>query len=70
LIPEAKWWSNWLNELVHLESVDIPRCFKPPCFGNVKRVEIHNFADASRCAYSAVTYLRFVSEIGKIHCSF
>ena len=33
-------------------------------------VQLHNFSDASRHGYAAVSYLRFVDEQGVIHCSF
>ena len=37
---------------------------------NPSTIQLHNFADASRCGYAAVSYLRFVGERGVTHCSF
>jgi hypothetical protein len=47
----------------------VPRCFKPDEFGNLKRVELHHFSDASTDRFGQCSYLRLTNEIDKIHCS-
>lgn len=52
-------WERWRSELRTLESLRIPRCFKPEGFGQIKTVELHHFSDAS--------YL--IRESDQTHCS-
>ena len=47
----------------------MPRCFKPDEFGNLKRVELHHFSDASTDGYGQCSYLRLTNETDKIHGS-
>ena len=47
----------------------VPRCLKPDEFGNLKRVELHHFSDASTDGYGQCSYLRLTNEMDKIHCS-
>ena len=61
----AQKWENWLSELELLENFEIPRCCKP-C--SVVETELHFFSDGSETAYASVAYIRFISEIGLIHC--
>ena len=63
-------WKTWLASLEYLESLKIPRCFKPANFEGKLVYELHHFADASRLAYGAVSYLRIEDERGNVHCSF
>ena len=45
---EAKMkWERWRMELMKLQSIKIPRCYKPNHFGQVIRAELHYFSDAS-----------------------
>ena len=53
-----------------LSEITVNRCVKPPCFGDLKFAELHNFADASQIAYGAVSYLRLVDVEDRIHCAF
>ena len=48
----------------------MPRCFKPPAFGEISSSQLHHFSDASQRAYGAVSYLRLTNQTGQIHCSF
>ena len=70
-IPETskQKWEAWLRELPKLEQFQIPRCFKPQEFSDVKRCELHHFSDASNQGYGAVSYLRQINAGGKVHCS-
>ncbi|XP_078495514.1 uncharacterized protein LOC144750757 [Ciona intestinalis] len=63
-------WNKWLKGLDELDQIRIPRCFKPPAFGRIISVELHNFADASKSAYGAVSYLRLTNRDGVVNCSF
>ena len=55
-------WQTWLNNLADLNEVHIPRCFKPPGFGQITSFQIHHFADSSSEAYGACSYLRLTNE--------
>ena len=70
-IPETskQKWEAWLRELPKLEQFQIPRCFKPQEFSDVKQCERHHFSDASSQGYGAVLYLRQINVVGKVHCS-
>ena len=50
-----------------LEDVELPRCLKPPNFGNVVKSSLHTFADASEVGYGMCSYLRQVNEKKEIH---
>ena len=63
-------WEAWLRELPLLDQIEIPRCYKPEDFGEVKSIQIHNFADASDSGYGTVSYLRLVNADDKISCAF
>ncbi|CAB3983333.1 RNA-directed DNA polymerase from transposon X-element, partial [Paramuricea clavata] len=62
-------WERWRADIHLLEQMKVPRCFKPDEFGNLKRVELHHFSDASTDGYGQCSYLRLTNEMGKIHCS-
>lgn len=57
-----KGWSVFLDSIVHLGNVTIPR--RVLCDSPVE-VEIHAFSDASQLAYSACIYLRSISASGQ-----
>ncbi len=65
-----KRWESWLEQLMKIEKLYVPRCFKPPQFGRIVSIQLHVFADASQRGYGAVSYLRFVNELGDIHIAF
>ena len=62
-------WERWRADIHLLEQMKVPRCFKPDEFGNLKRVELHHFSDASTDGYGQCSYLRLTNEMDKIHCS-
>ena len=53
-----------------LEELKISRCFKPQDFGEVKRVELHHFSDASQSGYGQCSYVRLVNQQDQPHVSF
>ena len=63
-------WEIWYNDLSRLSSFSVPRCFKPPDFGNVLSAHLHHFADASESGYGVLSYLRLENVDHEIHCSF
>ena len=67
---ELKRWKDWLADLPRLLEIAVSRCFKPLGFGDVVRVQLHHFSDASQGAYGTASYLRLVDVHGNIHCSF
>ena len=68
--PYSSLWQKWFQEVQRVNTIEIPRCYKTQCLGAQATVQLHNFSDASRHGYAAVSYLRFVDEQGVIHCSF
>ena len=65
-----KRWEVWLEQLMKIEQLYIPRCFKPHQFGRTTSIQLHLFADASERGYGPVGYLRLVNEFGDIHVAF
>ncbi|XP_030828067.1 uncharacterized protein LOC105436445 isoform X1 [Strongylocentrotus purpuratus] len=63
-------WERWLQEVLELENLQIPRCYKPRDFGEIKAVELHHFSDASQEGYGQCSYIRLVNTQDKVHCSF
>ncbi|XP_064629229.1 uncharacterized protein LOC135488521 [Lineus longissimus] len=55
-------WERWRQELMILAGLEIPRCYKPDNFGEVKKVELHHFSDASLVGYGQCSYLRMIDE--------
>ena len=63
-------WERWRNELYLLESLKIPRSFKPSEFGKIVSTQLHCMSDTSTCGYGQCSYLRLEDEHGKVHVSF
>ncbi|XP_038142217.1 uncharacterized protein LOC119784309 [Cyprinodon tularosa] len=61
-------WESWIKDLPSLANMEIPRCFIPAEFGQVKSFELHHFADASVNGYDACTYLRIINKSDEVHC--
>ena len=70
-IPEGlrPQWEKWRQDVMNLEKLQIPRCFKPENFGEVKVSELHHFSDASLQGYGQCSYLRLVNTEDRVHCS-
>ncbi|CAB4015368.1 Hypothetical predicted protein, partial [Paramuricea clavata] len=63
-------WKNWQEEVPKIEQLRVPRCFKPPEFGEIASSQLHHSPDASQRGYGAVSYLRLTNQNAQIHCSF
>ena len=63
-------WNSWRQSLCALEKINIPRAYIPRQSTEVKRRELHVFADASQQAIAAVAYLRVVDKKDNIHIGF
>ena len=55
-----------LHKLEHLK---IPRCYKPEGFGEIKKVELHHFSDASQRGYGQCSYIRLINTADQIYCA-
>ncbi|KAL7842594.1 hypothetical protein SRHO_G00242830 [Serrasalmus rhombeus] len=69
-LPEdlQPWWEEWINGLQTLREITISRCYHPQDFGNIVRIELHHFSDASNVGYGACSYLRYKSDRDEVHC--
>ena len=63
-------WDQWMSELLHVENLSVPRCYKPANFGNVIKVQLHHFLDASNKGYGECSYLRLQNDIRNVNCAF
>ena len=72
LIPEGTKmrWEKLKGELMKLQSITIPRSYKPKDCGHVVRTELHDFSYASVQGYGQCSYLRLVDDANKAHCTF
>ena len=50
-------WEKWIDELKKARVIEAPRCILPRVEGQVVRVSLHGFGDASKKAYCAAVYL-------------
>ena len=62
-------WEIWRSELLALSPLKIPRCYKAPKMGKIKKVELHHFSDASQDGYGQCSYLRLIDEQDLVSCS-
>lgn len=63
-------WEKWRAELLQLQHISIPRCYKPVNFGRVVCAELHHFSDASVNGYGQCSYLRLLYENQRISLRF
>ena len=59
-------WQAWLKELTDIGDIAIDRCLQPDEIGPIDKAELHHFSDASMQAYGAASYLRLISNEGKV----
>lgn len=62
-------WNAWREDLVLLQKLSFPRCYKPSTFGSVKDVSLHVFGDGCNVGYGVACYLRQVDEHGSVAVS-
>ena len=62
-------WNKWLQEVPHLSSFTIERCFRPTELSNGSSTQLHHFSDASENGYGTVTYIRSDSSTSNVHVS-
>ena len=62
-------WVKWINSLKKLKTININRCIRKIKEINISKIELHVFNDASQQAYCTVSYLRILSNTGKINVS-
>lgn len=60
-------WESWIRDLPDLAKMTIQRPYLPSSFGDVRRYELHHFADASLSGYGVCTYLRAVNKSDEVH---
>ena len=60
-------WEKWRIEILQVEKLQFPRCFKPEHFGSIKVSEIHHFSDASMLGYGQCSYIRLVNKNVEVH---
>ena len=60
-------WHKWLDTLLLLSDIRIPRCIKPKLF-NDGNLELHSFSDASEHSYGCCIFIRCVGVCG-VHSS-
>ena len=65
--PYLTQWRRWLEQLPHVITIEIPRCYKTQTLGTRVTVQLHTFADASQHGYAAVSYLRTFAPIVSAH---
>ncbi len=64
-------WKQWRNDLMSLEDLQIPRCYKQGNHGTtIIAAELHPFSDASTKGYGQCSYLRLVDSEKDVSCSF
>ncbi|XP_022794387.1 uncharacterized protein LOC111333131 [Stylophora pistillata] len=63
-------WEKWRADLLKIQRISIPRCYKPNSFGRVVNAQLHHFSDASVKGYGQCSYLGLVDETQTVHCSF
>lgn len=63
---EFRQWQLWLEDFREVEKCEIPCCYFP-FFMHLRSIKQHIFYDASKKAFSAVSYWRFLLKGGVIH---
>ena len=58
---------KWKSQITEVQNFAIPRCYKPPGFGKLKKAEFQQFKDASFKDFSQSSYLGMIDESSKIH---
>ena len=62
-------WERWKRDLLHLDELQIPRCFEPKTLNGKKTYQLHSFADTSSSGYGQCSYLRVKDEEKNVQVS-
>lgn len=62
-------WRSWNEALKNVSNFRVPRCLDVE-FWSAKSLELHTFVDSSEVAFSAVCYLRIISQESNIRVAF
>jgi hypothetical protein len=62
--------NEWIEQMKLVGNLTIPRCYRNQSVEQIHEIAVHTFVDASKLAYAAVSYLRFVFKDGSIHVKF
>ncbi|XP_071959869.1 uncharacterized protein [Antedon mediterranea] len=65
---EQSKWKRWCKDINNLNTLGIPRCYKP--INLAVTAECHHISDASEAAYGQCSYLRLIDGDGKTVFSF
>ena len=57
-------WLKWKNNLLTLENVTVPRCYKPKDFGKNITYSLHHFSDASEVDMAKPAILGWKMKMG------
>lgn len=60
-------WDRYSEQLHSLRSLEIPRCLS---LDGIHSCQIHGFSDSSEAGYGAVTYLRVIDSLDRVHIFF
>ena len=70
LEPLLTQWHRWVESLLFVAKIKIPRCFRNPFHSSITNIQLQYFSDACNHGYAAVSYLRLVDDQGNVHCAF
>ena len=59
-------WNNWLKGMEKCPSISVPRSVVSK---DVRRIDLHGFADASKLAVSAAVYALVFHHVAPVHQS-
>ena len=65
----AERWDKWKSEMTLLETLNLPRCFRPTEFGKPVSQTLHCFSDGSNIGYGQASYIRSTNAAGDHHVS-
>ena len=60
-------WEDWELNLADLPKIKIPRCIQSTDVGDIVKIEVHHFSDASVNGYGQCSYIRLVGQ-QRVHC--
>ena len=62
-------WERWKRDFLHIDELQIARCFDPKTLNGKKTYELHSSADASTSGYGQCSFLRVKDEDENVHVS-